>query len=91
LRGNAAALPEFETMSKQFDRDITEKENRETLWSFFFKLEDLTQTITDIRRGEQNAPYGADWVYKKRAHSLPSTRTVPKMLLIASATHSNRR
>jgi len=56
---------DFETMSKQFDRDITEKENRETLWSFYFKLEDLSQIIADIRCGEDDLARGADWVHKK--------------------------
>jgi len=30
---------DFETLSNKFDRDYTEAENRERLWSFSFKIE----------------------------------------------------
>jgi len=51
---------DFETLSRKFDRDITEKENREKLWSFSFQLEELRARITELRGAER----GADWVYR---------------------------
>lgn len=52
---------DFNDMSRQFERDMTEKENRETLWSFQFKLDEHFQAIDDLRRADR----GADWVHKK--------------------------
>jgi hypothetical protein len=52
---------DFETLSKQFDRDIEEKERREALWSFSFRIDEIEQHIADLRNDDQ----GADWVYKK--------------------------
>lgn len=52
---------DFEFMTKQFDRDITEQENRSRLFSFSFQIEELEKKITDIRDGYR----GADWIYKK--------------------------
>jgi hypothetical protein len=51
---------DFETLSKKFERDITESENRERLWSFSFKLEELERRITELRKTDR----GADWVHK---------------------------
>jgi hypothetical protein len=51
---------DFETLSRRFDRDITEKENREKLWSFTFQLDELKSKIAELRGGQR----GADWVYK---------------------------
>jgi len=55
---------DFETMSRQFDRDIAAKENRERLWSFSFKLDDIAGSITRIRQGESGS-HGADWIHKR--------------------------
>lgn len=54
---------DFETMSRQFDKDIAAKEKRERLWSFSFKADDIARTIERIRKGE-NGVRGADWVHK---------------------------
>jgi hypothetical protein len=51
---------DFETLSKKLDRDITESENRERLWSFSFRIDDLEKKIRELRSCEN----GADWVYK---------------------------
>ena len=51
---------DFEVLSKKFDRDITEQENREKLWNFNFKLDDLEQDINQIRKSNK----GADWANK---------------------------
>ena len=52
---------DFETLSRKFDRDITEQENRQLLWSFTFQLEELELKINELRTSAS----GADWVYKK--------------------------
>lgn len=52
---------DFQTMSKKFDRDITQAENRRRLCSFSFQIEEIEHTISDLRQRE----WGADWVYKK--------------------------
>lgn len=52
---------DFETLSNKFDRDITEKENREKLWAFYFRVEDVAAQVSAIRLGER----GADWVHKQ--------------------------
>ena len=52
---------DFETLSNKFDRDITEKENREKLWAFYFRVEEVAAQVSAIRQGQ----HGADWVYKQ--------------------------
>lgn len=52
---------DFETLSKKFDRDFTEAENRDRLWSFSFQVEELEDKINSMRQGKK----GADWVNKK--------------------------
>lgn len=51
---------DFEILSRKFDRDLTASENRETLASFSFHVEDIEKRIHDLRTSER----GADWVYK---------------------------
>ncbi|UIF85830.1 hypothetical protein [Cupriavidus sp. UYPR2.512] len=65
---------DFNDMSRQFERDMTEKENRETLWSFHFKLDELFQAIEDLRRGDR----GADWVHKKSRPLLELNKGCPQ-------------
>jgi len=67
---------DFQTLSNKFDRDITEKENREKLWAFFFRSEDVAAQVSGLRSGE----YGADWVYKQCV-ALQSTRNVPSKIV----------
>lgn len=55
---------DFETLSAKFDRDITEKENRDKLWSFSFGADELKSRVALIRQQTR----GADWVYH---HSRP--------------------
>lgn len=52
---------DFETMTKQFIRDITASEDRNYLWSFDFQIEDLEGVLEDMLK----RPRGAEWVYKK--------------------------
>jgi hypothetical protein len=51
---------DFETMTRQFERDLLEKEMRERLFSFSFRVDDLRGQIASLRAGEG----GADWVYR---------------------------
>ena len=64
---------DFNDMSRQFERDVTEKENRETLWSFHFRLDELVQTIEGIRKGYR----GADWLYKRSRPLVELNRGCP--------------
>jgi hypothetical protein len=64
---------DFETLSAKFDRDLTEKENREKLWSFVFRMDELSEQIRNLRGGER----GGDWVYKTSRQLLNAGREVP--------------
>jgi hypothetical protein len=63
---------DFETLSNKFDRDMTEKENREKLWNFYFRCEEVAEHVTTIR----TEAYGANWVYKQ-LNALQNIREVP--------------
>ena len=65
---------DFETLSRKFDQDITEKENRDKLWSFSFKLEELKTHVQELRSSD----YGANWVYRMSRPLLESGRSVPQ-------------
>ena len=51
---------DFETVSRKFDRDVTEKQNRDRINSFVFEIEEIESKVKDLR----SQPKGADWVYK---------------------------
>lgn len=63
---------DFETLSNKFDRDMTEKENREKLWNFFFRSEEVAAQVSTLRTEER----GANWVYKQ-TNTLQSIQEVP--------------
>ncbi|MFM0153108.1 hypothetical protein [Paraburkholderia sediminicola] len=71
---------DFETMSRQFDRDITAKENRERLWSFSFRIDNVLAEIQQIRRGE-NGARGADWVHKRSRALVQLNQGVPELIV----------
>jgi len=52
---------EFESLSKKFERDISQKEYRDTLWSFRYQLDDVEKRLAELRRSKN----GADWVHKQ--------------------------
>lgn len=52
---------DFETLSNKFDRDMTEKENRQKLWDFHFRSEEVAAQVLKLRKDDR----GADWVYKQ--------------------------
>lgn len=64
---------EFDILAKKFKRDRTEKENRIRLDSFSFQIEELEQTISDLRQKE----HGADWVYKKSRPLVSASNECP--------------
>jgi hypothetical protein len=68
---------DFETLTRQFDQDMTDKENRERLWSFSFRAEELKHTIQKLRSG----PQGADWVFHKTKPLIESGTKVPADIL----------
>jgi hypothetical protein len=63
---------DFETLSNKFDRDMTEKENREKLWAFYFRSDEVAAQVAALRQEER----GADWVYKQTV-ALQDIRAVP--------------
>lgn len=67
---------DFETLSNKFDRDMTEKSNREKLWNFFFRSEEVAAQVSILRSEER----GANWVYKQ-ANALQSIREVPSKVV----------
>lgn len=68
---------DFETLTRQFDQDITDKENRERLWSLRFRLEELKGQIANLR----GQPRGADWVYRTSRPLVESGRSLPNELV----------
>ncbi|MDD5383392.1 MAG: hypothetical protein PHG89_00755 [Gallionella sp.] len=68
---------DFETLSKRFERDITEKENRNRLFSFSFQIEDIEQTISDLRQKE----HGANWVNKKTRQLISANKDCPEVIV----------
>lgn len=71
---------DFETMSRQFDRDMAAKENRERLWSFSFRIDNVLGEIQQIRRGEDGAK-GADWVHKRSRALVQLNQGVPELIV----------
>ena len=67
---------DFQTLSNKFDRDITEKENREKLWAFFFRMDEVTAQVNAMRSEER----GADWVFKQ-GEALQNIRNVPSKVV----------
>lgn len=68
---------DFETMSKEFDRSITEKENRDKLYTFSFRLENVESQIYEIRKRE----FGADWAYKAITSFFSSNAECPSQVV----------
>jgi hypothetical protein len=64
---------DFEALSRKFDQDITEKENREKLWSFSFRLDELKEQIDDLRSQDR----GGNWVYRLTRPLLEAGRGCP--------------
>jgi hypothetical protein len=67
---------DFETLSNKFDRDIAEKENREKLWSFFFRSDEIAAQVLTLRNEER----GANWVFKQ-TDALQNIQKVPSKVV----------
>jgi hypothetical protein len=64
---------DFETLSKKFDRDVTESENREKLWNFSFQIEELEERLNEIRTSSK----GGNWIHKNIQPLLTRNRGCP--------------
>jgi len=73
---------DFVDMAAQFDRDMRDKEARERLWSFTFKLDELKGTIKALREGDR----GADWVHRTSRPLVESGKQVPIVVIRHIAT-----
>lgn len=65
---------DFEVLSRQFDEDLTAAQNRETLATFGFQLDEFEARIKELRAAE----CGADWVYKNTRALLSAGRGCPE-------------
>lgn len=68
---------DFEAMSRKFDQDIADKEGREKLWSFHFRVEEIKQKVQALRSMER----GADWIYRKVKSLLETGHDVPATIV----------
>ncbi|WP_119156979.1 hypothetical protein [Caldimonas tepidiphila] len=64
---------DFETLSNKFDRDLTEKQNREKLWGFYMRLEEVADQVTEMRVQDR----GGNWVYKTSLPLIEGGKGVP--------------
>ena len=68
---------DFEDLSKKFERDITEKENKQRLGSFSMQIEEVEKTISVLRKKE----HGADWVYKTTRSLVTTGKDCPEVIV----------
>lgn len=68
---------DFVTMAKKYDRDIEEKEMRERLTSFSFRIDELEDSINAMRR----LPKGADWIHKRTSELQSRGNGVPDRVI----------
>ncbi|WMY11757.1 hypothetical protein [Paraburkholderia phenoliruptrix] len=71
---------DFEDLTRQFDKDIAAKENRERLWSFAFRLDTVSADVVRIRKGE-GSDAGADSLYKRSRALLNLTHGCPDVVV----------
>jgi hypothetical protein len=65
---------DFEVLSRRFDEDLAASQNRESLATFSFQLEELEARIKTLRASE----HGADWVHKHTRELISVGRTCPE-------------
>lgn len=68
---------DFETLSRKFDRDVKDKDNRDLLWSFKSKLTTVNDKI-DVIRKEQ----GGDWAHKQLLALTNLNKGCPESVII---------
>ena len=64
---------DFDELSRRFDRDLLDTENRERLTNFSFRSEELERRIVSLRQSER----GADWIYRNCQALLNINRGCP--------------
>jgi hypothetical protein len=74
---------DFTQMARQFDSDMAAYENRDLLWSFSFRIDELEEKIATLRTEAK----GADWVHKRSQalvepgkHPQPITRQMNELV-----------
>lgn len=70
---------EFLQQTRTFERLITEQNNKETVASFIFRIEEYLATVTTIRSGEK----GADWVHKESRPLVEKGKGCPETVVHA--------
>jgi hypothetical protein len=68
---------DFETLSAQFDRDLQEKEYREKVFSFLFRVDEVSAAIEQLRGG----PHGGSWVFKASRPLIDGGKDVPVQIV----------
>lgn len=64
---------DFETLSAAFERDLEEKTNRERIFTFLGRIEEVDARVKHLRSQER----GADWVYKTSRPLIEGSKEVP--------------
>lgn len=64
---------DFDTLSRSFDQDVTDKENRDKLWSFLFAADEFKSKVSGMRLQAR----GANWIHKTSRDLLEVGRSVP--------------
>jgi hypothetical protein len=67
---------DFDHQAKQFEIDLAAKENREMLWSFYFRTEELEEKISTLRESKK----GAVWV-SRNCDALQNPSKVPLVVV----------
>lgn len=67
---------DFQAASKQFDRDVRDKRNRDRLNSFAFSVEDVEAKIHDLRKQQK----GANWIYEHLPPLANTSRGIPEVV-----------
>jgi hypothetical protein len=68
---------DFETLSAKFDRDLQEKDYREKVFSFVFRLDEVAGAVEQLRGGE----HGGNWVYKTSRPLVDGGKDVPAAIV----------
>ena len=68
---------EFKELSQKFERDITERNNRQILAAFAIQLEDIVEIVEQLREG----PRGANWAYRNLQPFLSANRGCPESVV----------
>ncbi len=72
---------DFETMEAAHLRDMREKLERENVWNFMLRLEDVQRKVQDLLHCEQ----GGSWVYKTSRALVEANKGVPTDIVRAIA------